>query len=224
MIIIRRSTLMLKMKMPLLFAAAVCAFALSAAPAMAFTEFQQKQAKSGNQGSGGKQVFKTKAGAVECGEEVSNGGSTEEKSKQAFEEVEYKKCLAFGFAEAVISPVKYNFHANNTATVTNVVLIKAGGCEVEVREEFPTGKNKELAGITYNNIGVDEAIEIKAKVTGITYNVVKGGPLGICGGTGEASNGEYEGTAKTEKYAGELKQWNGKTIVKQLSYVDLQLV
>jgi hypothetical protein len=215
---------MLKIRMPLLLAAAVCAFAISAAPAMAFTEFQQKAAKSGNQGKGGKQVFKTKAGEVICEEEKSNGGSVVEKQTKAAEEAKYEKCKAFG-ATPTISPAKYNFKAtDNTVEIANTILIKAepfgAKCEVEVS---PAG-NSALGGINYTNIGKDEGITIKAlQKEIITYKVLKNGG-GLCGTEGEAKNGTYEGEAKTEKYTGELGQWNGKESVKQLSYADLQII
>jgi hypothetical protein len=205
---------MLKMRMPLLFAAVVCAFALSAAPAMAFTEFQQKQAKSGNQGKGPEQVFKTKAGEVKCTEVKSNGGSTQIKSGQAFVEAKYENCTAFTFVGAEISPAKYNFHAQGKVSVTNTILIKASGCEVEVSPEG----NKEQKEITFTNN--NPGITLKSNVTGIVYKVNKNGG-GLCGTVGSASNGEYKGEAKTETYSGELPQWNGIEEVKQLSYSAL---
>ncbi len=190
---------MFKIKIGVVLAAVVAVFAISAAPSMAFTEFIQKQAKAGNQSKGGKQAFTITHGTVECEREESNGGSVEEKSSQAFEQVKYLKCKAFGFP-TVVKAALYNFHANGTVSVENQIYVNVekGLCELVVSPQ----ENQNLTGVTYSNIGSGEGIEIKVKQKGIiTYNLTasKGN---TCGTTGVAHDGSYEGEAKTQKYTG----------------------
>jgi hypothetical protein len=190
----------MKMKISLLLAAAVCACALTAAPAMAFTEFVQKQPKSGNQTKGGKQVFKTKAGTFECEEEHGTGSSEAEKSSNTVEEAEYTKCKVSS-VPATISPAQYKFSAGGTVSVENKIQIKAeplGGdkCVIEIaREDKEGGKNENLGKVTYTNN--NPGITLKAEVTGITYDVIENGK-GLCGTVGAAKDGVYAGEAKTQ--------------------------
>jgi hypothetical protein len=184
----------------------VCVLALAATPAMAFTEFIQKPSESGNQGKGGLQVFKTKAGTVECTEEKSDGGGAKEKLSEAFEEAKYEKCKASG-AVAKVSEAQYSYQAKGTASINNKILIKAEPsgvkCEVEIAPENKAGgKNKELGVITYTNNKPGITIKASQKED-ISYDVIENGG-GLCGTVGAASNGTYTGEAKTETYAGLL--------------------
>jgi hypothetical protein len=217
---------MFKIKIGVLLAAVVAVFAVSAAPAMSFTEFVQKGAKSGNQGKGGKQVFKTKTGNVECEEEKSNGGSKAEKqTKGAFEEVKYEKCKAFGVA-TTIPPLKYLFKPNNTVGIQNKIIIKPEGSECEI--EVGPIENNELGQVKYINNNPGITIEAHQKEI-ITYTVLKNGN-GLCTGTkGVAHNGSYDGVAKTETYSGSLPQWTGLVSeggegeINQVSYSVLEI-
>ena len=198
----------MRMRIPLLLLAATCAVALSATPAMAFTEFLQKKGDAGYQTKGGKQIFKTKAGVVECAEEKGTGSSEVEKSSQSFAEDNYEKCVAsngkeFTGVSTKVTGGQYNFHAGGTVTIQNKITVQTEvvgfKCEVEVnREGGGEGKDAELAGIAYSNNS--PGITVKAAMKeDITYNVLKNAG-GLCGTTGTAKNGSYEGEAKTEKY------------------------
>lgn len=187
---------MSRVRVPLLLTVLVAVFAVSVTSAFGSTEFIQKPMKAGNHGKAlGNQVFKTKAGEVICASLVSTGGSIQEKSAVAFQEVKYEKCKAFGIIGATISPAQYEFNANGKTAVLNTITIKAGECEVEVSTEG----NKELGTNAFEDSGSN--IKIKAAQKGITYKVNKNGG-GLCGTTGKFTDGVYSGEAETETYTG----------------------
>lgn len=106
------------------------------------------------------QILTTSAGSVECtAVSLSNTSAAALVTTVQEATVNYEKCTAFGIAEAKISPVLYDIHANGEVDLLNTVTITAPLCEVKV---FPKNKLKEVLFRSLHG-----AISITAHVNGI---------------------------------------------------------
>jgi hypothetical protein len=181
---------MFKIRIGVLLALVVALFAITAIPALAAKEFVAKNTGQLKDKGTTVQKFSTGGvGTVECSTTTSEGKVTQLKSTQTKEIVNYSGCKAFGFP-ATVSPAEYNFHINNTTSVTNTITIKVpgAGCEVTVT---PTS-NENLGKVEYTSLATTpKTVEIKAEVKGIT-STIKGSAL-VCGTSN--STGKYEGNA-----------------------------
>lgn len=146
---------------------------------------------------GGAHKFKTKAGTVEC--ETANGeGEIKAKlTELQLVLVEYNSCKITEpvNASATVSLADYLFHTNGKVTLDNLVLIKGGGCTIDVPPQI-------LGGITYGDIsGPPMEIEVKANTTGIHYEV---SGIFCIAEHGSFTDGTYTGTEKAKEDGGEI--------------------
>jgi hypothetical protein len=114
-------------------------------------------------GSGGEQLFKTKAGTIDCkalslteGEEPS-----ETESAGLGLAVQFEECKAFEKA-ATVKPVELEFSAEGNLSLGTSLEVSATECTVT----FPASKNQTLGKVTYSN--ESGKVEIEPSVTGLT--------------------------------------------------------
>ncbi len=183
------------------------ALTITAAPASAFKEFIQKPMKAAFEIKGDNtQVFKTKAGTVECTEVKGDGGTIVEKTPTIPADFEYAGCKAFGIVGAKVTPIEYKLYANGKAAIQSKVIILATTgklieCEVEV-PEASGGRNSELSTFAYSNL--NPGFTAEANVTGITYKIKRNVGGGCGTAEGESKEGTYSGAVKTVASESEL--------------------
>jgi hypothetical protein len=184
------------MRIPVLLAAAIAAFAVSAAPALAH-EFVAKQSKGTVQDKNiGPHVFETSTGTIECKEESSKSIVQAKQSKVTKEAVLYGDCKAYGEI-AEVSQAKYGFGAEgNMVLENNVIVTIPATCDVTL----PSAENQQLNKVSYNNVQGGR-MELKIAVIGLT-SIGKGG---ICGATDHF--GKYKGTSLVELVQGGTLEW-----------------
>jgi hypothetical protein len=210
---------MSKTRVIVMFAVAICAFAVASVPASAFFAAkkypQQDKTKATSM-----QVFTVNGVPLEC-EEVKAPAVLNQESSQYSVKPEFSKCTATSskLAATVTNEGCYfNFHQAKgvfTGTVSVVcqpqkqilITIPAlSGCKIDVGG-YPqvSQKNQFLPGITYANVaGPPKKVEIKAGVPKITYTAEGCGLGGIP--NGENNNSEYKGSNLTEANDGVTDQ------------------
>lgn len=198
---------MTKTRIALVIMTLAYALTITTAPASAFKEFIQKPMKAAFEIKGNNtQVFKTKAGTVECTEMKGDGGTVVEKTATIPANFEYAGCKAFGIVGAKVTPIEYKLYANGMAAIqSNVTILAAAGklveCEVEV-PEASGGKNSALGTFTYSNL--NPGFTAEANVTGITYKIKRNVGGGCGTAEGESKEGTYSGAFKTTGTESEL--------------------
>jgi hypothetical protein len=127
--------------------------------------------------------FRNVAGAVECKKEQLITGDAALSSKTQHATIEYTGCTAFGLA-AGLSPAKYEFNAEGTASLLNTVTAKSLSCLIT----FPSAKNQSLHTVKYLQTG--KQLQVEQDLTGITS-------VGVGAGCSyaEESNGTFSDTS-----------------------------
>jgi hypothetical protein len=146
---------------------------------------------------GGPHKFKTKAGTVECENVEGEGAITQKLAELQLVLLHYNACNITSpiNASATVSLADFLFHANGNVTLDNLVLIKGGGCTIDVPRQV-------LSGITYDNIsGPPMEIEVLANVKNISYEV--SGSFCIAE-HGSFTDGEYTGNERAKEDGGEI--------------------
>jgi hypothetical protein len=181
----------------------LCAFsALAVSSASAAPKFLSHPAGALLSATAGNvQVFKTKAGAVECTalKLLPPDTTPALESAHILVVVDYEKCKVFGILTATVHPARYLFAASGLVLLENTVLILAEqGCVITVPG------NQDLWTVKYTN-HPNGSVLITSAVTGIQSSGV-GGPENLCAYASE-SVGTYTGTAVT-KAAGGVIRWD----------------
>lgn len=181
---------MSKTRIPMLLAAVIAVFAVTAAPALALKEFVAKPGSGTVKGkTNGAQEFKTKFGLVTCKEANAKYTVTAEKLAALKEvSVEYPKasCLAFGFVPTEITTEKYGFKlsgaATGDATLENEVKVTLSGCSLVVPA------NQSFTGVMSFTNAAANLVKAKSEVKEL---ILYKGTGSLC--SGEAKNGSYLG-------------------------------
>lgn len=161
--------------------AAALSIAVVGAASVSATGHEFVAAKTGK--TKGKQtdaaVFKTGAGTLECKDVSSTGEITELKSAIHKETLTYTNCTAFGFPKVKITPVKFEYSADESARLETAVTItpEGAGCHITIEPQT-------VKGISYKNEPSKE-ITANANASGIESQ----GSGGACG-----SEENYEGS------------------------------
>jgi hypothetical protein len=166
---------------------ALSAVIASAASASNFTASSYPTTATGTSAKGN-DVFTTEAGSVECHGHFLVDDLTEPKETVTVTPT-YTECRAFGFLSATVTMngCDYKFWTSGAVdlecpTGKNIVVV-ASTCEADIPTQ--TG----LTSVSYANNG--NHIDVKANVTGITYNVTKDGFGCPFNGTGHKTGGTY---------------------------------
>jgi hypothetical protein len=196
--------------------ALVAVFAMSAVASASAHEFVAS--KTGSLAGKALNVhkFKTNAGTVECTTATPKGSVAALKTETQEVEVEYSGCTftVFGTKKATVTPnPKYLFSANEWVSVLNpsttpiVIEVEGTGCNIKVSGSSTS--NHELKEVKYVTKEVEREIEgkkvkvkdleVKSKVSGITYTTTNG----LCGSGG--TNGTYEGNEEVELVGGSIE-------------------
>ncbi len=142
-------------------------------------------------------IFKIGGGSLECTTVTSTGEITELKSAIHKETLTYSGCAAFGYTNVEITPVHFEYSANESARLESSVTItpRGAGCHVTIPAQT-------VSGISYENKPGKE-ITATATATGIRNK----GNGGACGSE-ENSEGSYSGTMTAElEGAGASVEW-----------------
>ena len=182
----------------------VCAFsALAVSSASAAPKFLSHPAGALLSATAGNvQVFKTKAGSVECSalKLLPPDTTPALEATHLLVVVDYEKCKVFGILNATIHPARYLFAASGLVLLENTVLILAEqGCIITVLG------NQDLWTVKYTNNATNGSVLITSAVTGIKSFGV-GGPESLCAYS-EESVGTYTGSTVT-KIAGGVIRWD----------------
>jgi hypothetical protein len=139
-------------------------------------------------------VFKTGAGTLECKNVSSTGSITELKSAIHKETLTYTACAAFGYSKVKITPVKFEYSANESARLETAVTItpEGAGCHITIPAQT-------VSGISYENKPSKE-ITANANASGI---ISKGS--GEACGSEENSEGSYTGSMTAELEGGSVE-------------------
>ena len=135
------------------------------------------------------QVFKTKAGSVECSTLAITSGTSSLSSLTLSDTVQYSGCKAFGLT-ATVSPADYELNADGSVDLVAEVAIKAIGCVVMIPPQT-------LGGLAYKDSGSEVVIE--PKVTGITSE-----GLGAACAYLKESKGTYTGNSSLSIAGGSI--------------------
>jgi hypothetical protein len=140
------------------------------------------------------QIFKTGAGTLECDTVTSTGDITELKSAIHKETLTYSNCSAFGYPSVKITPVHFEYSANESARLETAVTItpEGAGCHITIPVQT-------VEGISYENKPAKE-ITASANVSGIRS---KGSGSGC--GSEENSEGSYTGSVTAELEGGSVE-------------------
>jgi hypothetical protein len=167
---------------------AMSAVVASAASAANFTASSYPTGASATSAAGNDD-FKTEAGSIECHGAFSVA-SISEPTENVTVTPTYKDCTAFGgFVSASVNMngCDYVFHVNGVVDIEcpagKAIVITAGACEIDVPEQ--TG----LKSVSLSNVG--NHINVKAGVSGITYEVTKDGFGCPFSGTGHKTGATY---------------------------------
>jgi hypothetical protein len=137
------------------------------------------------------QIFKTSAGAIECGSVTGTGEMTETKMVTHKEVLTFSECIGFGM-EIVITGVHLEYNANGSAKLEKTVYItpEGSGCEVVIEPQT-------LEAMTYTNSSG------KIKASANVSKIHSKGTGGICGG--ENTTGTYTGAIQGELEGGTVE-------------------
>jgi hypothetical protein len=139
-------------------------------------------------------IFKIGGGTLECTTVTSTGEITELKSAIHKETLTYSNCSAFGYSSVKITPVHFEYSANESARLETSVTItpEGAGCHVTIPAQT-------VSGIAYKNEPAKE-ITANANASGIRSK----GSGGECGSE-ENSEGSYTGRMTAELENGSVE-------------------
>jgi hypothetical protein len=140
------------------------------------------------------QIFKTGAGTLECSDVTSTGEITELKSAIHRETLTYSNCAAFGYSSVNITPVHFEYSANESARLETSVTItpEGAGCHITIPAQT-------VEGVSYKDEPTKE-ITASANARGIRSKGSGGG----CGSE-ENSEGTYTGRITAELEGGSVE-------------------
>ncbi len=137
------------------------------------------------------QIFKTSAGAIECGSVTGTGEMTETKMVTHKEVLTFSECSGFGMV-ITITAAHLEYNANGSAKLEKTVFIspEGSGCEVLIEPQT-------LEAMTYTNSSG------KIKASASVSKIHSKGTGGDCGG--ENTTGTYTGSIQGELEGGTVE-------------------
>jgi len=200
--------------------ATVCAFGITAAPALAH-EFEASATGAtigGDLLKGGTQTFKLKPFTIKCTNAKSAGTATAPSSLTITDEVSYSGCTSFGTSVKFESPLKVEYNAEGTIKILDAVniKIKAVKCVATIAaQSLPTEEvksapvNYSIKLFTKKGKKFEEEFPegqkkliIENKFRGLSYSLAGG----LCEELEETSGeaGSYKGSLIDEIAGGQL--------------------